>query len=650
MFWSFGDRLLRPDRSRNASGNAAGTHASSRSVGYHRARQPERDLKTLPERSRNASLSGLGHSYPEVSQVFTPDRFIPHFVGRPRRARDLRPAPPRRRLAGGHFERVRAGLPALCAIGIAAALGWMVAGGTLPSIEMPFGRPDPAMVAGSRGTPVHVDSSPAGAQVRIDGKGFGETPLDTRLSPGRHTLSLQHPDALDDDQILQVADTGAGVDVGLWRRRPDVVPLRPVYPGAPLLDARFLDDGQIALLVGIPSQVHGPYTGRELWRLDPATGHLSRVDMPETEMSVPRMVLSPDGDQVAYVTPSSSPSVTVTGWTTGSSGATPGSQQSDAESVWLAPLDGSQQPRRIFELPSSSPLATVRPEHAVDLVWTPDGTRLVVISRQTGPPVRARVFLLDVGSGVDGNSHPAATELVLLPAEVVPDSAVPDPRGRWLALVTRAAVAPGGNNLLNLCVLELQPAGMFRNVADLGPGGSPPVSAPVAWPPAAEPDARDRLIFVGSAPAASLGAGPFGIFGALRPSAPPSGMFMADLEASGLQGSQPRRLGATINNFGLVWRFETTLYGFARQDDGSLTLHSIDPTSGAVHDLGVRLLAGAAQSGAGLSVRWDTRHGYALLLAHAPVGAAAEASGDGGPLQAWLVSFVSSRAQPGLTH
>ena len=39
---------------------------------------------------------------------------------------------------------------------------------------------------------------------------------------------------------------------------------------------------------------------------------------------------------------------------------------------------------------------------------------------------------------------------MLLPADVLPGSSVPDPTGRWLGLVTRAAVAPGGTDLLNL--------------------------------------------------------------------------------------------------------------------------------------------------------------------------------------------------------
>ena len=83
---------------------------------------------------------------------------------------------------------------------------------------------------------------------------LARTPLDLRLSPGQHSLSLEHPDAFEEDRALQVAEDGAVFNVALWRRHPDVVPLRPVYPGASLVDARFLDDGQVALLVGLPAQ------------------------------------------------------------------------------------------------------------------------------------------------------------------------------------------------------------------------------------------------------------------------------------------------------------------------------------------------------------------------------------------------------------
>lgn len=43
-------------------------------------------------------------------------------------------------------------------------------------------------------------------------------------------------------------------------------------------------------------------------------------------------------------------------------------------------------------------------------------------------------------------------------------------------------------------------------------------------------------------------------------------------------------------------RYQTTLLGFARQDDGTIALHSIHPASGAVRDLGARLSAGTRRA------------------------------------------------------
>ena len=79
----------------------------------------------------------------------------------------------------------------------------------------------------------------------------------------------------------------------------------------------------------------------------------------------------------------------------------------------------------MFELPSlSAPsLETGSAEHIVDILWTPDGARLVVITRQPGPPLRARMFLLNVADGPDMSSD----ALVLLPAEVLPGLPVFDP-------------------------------------------------------------------------------------------------------------------------------------------------------------------------------------------------------------------------------
>jgi hypothetical protein len=269
------------------------------------------------------------------------------------------------------------------------------------------------------------------------------------------------------------------------------------------------------------------------------------------------------------------------------------------------------------------------PERIVELVWTPRGSLLIAITRQAGPPARSRVFLLNAAASV-------ASELVLMPAEVTPASAVADPSERWLAMVTHAAVAPGAHNVLNLCVLELRPGGVFRDLADLGSVERAPSAAPVAWPPSAD-ERPDRLVFVAPAPAGpSGGGGPFDFFGALRTPASPSALFVANLEASGLEAAQPRRLGTALNTVGPVWRSPNALLSLVREDDGTLALRSVEETSGAVRDLGVRLPAGTGQ-GAGLAVRWDTSHGSALLLSRS-----SNSGSVGGPLQAWLASFTGS--------
>ena len=144
---------------------------------------------------------------------------------------------------------------------MAAVAGWLLAGGSLPSTEALFGQREQA--AGDRAAgdaPVHLDSTPSDATVRIDGAARGKTPLDTWLSPGQHALIFQHPDTLDDDQTLPVAETGAHVEVALWRRRPEVVPVRSVYPGASLVDARFLNDGQRKQEHQAPAASYGGWT------------------------------------------------------------------------------------------------------------------------------------------------------------------------------------------------------------------------------------------------------------------------------------------------------------------------------------------------------------------------------------------------------
>jgi hypothetical protein len=199
--------------------------------------------------------------------------------------------PPKARLLGGRgrrrhpwakaLERVGAVLLVLSGVSVAAVLGWLLAGGNLALPEVLVDRVAPGTAATPAGTaPIHLDSSPSHAQVNLDGTRLGWTPLDVQLSPGQHAVGLQHPDALDQDERLTVPESGAAVSFRLWRRRPDVLPLRPVYPGASLVDAHFLDDGRVALLISLPPRPGESGATRELWRLDPATGQPSRVTIP----------------------------------------------------------------------------------------------------------------------------------------------------------------------------------------------------------------------------------------------------------------------------------------------------------------------------------------------------------------------------------
>ena len=574
-------------------------------------------------------------------------RFIP--VRRGRQLHRGWPALPtaRRSLAHRYGRWGLAALALLCVLGSVAVVGWTLAGKDVTAQSL-FGQTQLVAVSSADGTLMHLDSSPAGAQVHIDGAPVGKTPLETSLTPGQHALKVQHPDALDEDRTFQVGDAGASLVVNLWGKHPDVVAIRPVYPGASLLDARFLNNGQVALVVGIGGQTNVHDFSLAVWLLDPATGQIQKLNVPGLDSGAFSPAVAPNGDQLAYVRTGSSAPVTATGWSVNAapSGA---SQMAQPDSVWVAPVVSAGQPRHVFDLPLlGGPSAGVNSEHIVDLIWTADGSRLVVITRHEGPPVRSRVFLLNIPPAGSDDPSAGSQELLSLPAEVLPGSATIDPSGGWLALIARAAAPPTGNDLLSLCVLSLRAGGAFRNLAQLGSGTAAPVVVPVAWPLDTRPE-LDRVVFVAPAPAApSASGGLFGIFGALRPAAPPSGLFAAQLEPSVLADVQPRRLGSAINNFGLIWRHQTMLYAFAPEGDGALALHSVDPASGVVTDLGVRLSIGATLSAPGLSARWDAHHGYALVLAHAPGGTSLSAPVQ--PLQAWLVSFVRSNAPADLAR
>jgi hypothetical protein len=532
----------------------------------------------------------------------------------------------------------------MMAMCFAAVAAWILTGGYQTGLPaplsdwLPLTAPIDTGVEGS--APVQVESTPSGAEVRIDGIRRGHTPASLGLSPGSHVLTLRHPNAIGAARSIDVPAEGTDLTVSLWGRQPDILPLRPVYPGTNLVDARFVADGTVALSVSLPggSLAAQPPFARELWQLDPVTGSLARLTLTDPAAGrAPLVALAPDGQKVAYLVQGSA-GISASLWP--ASGSTPvrGSASRPA-TVWLTTRDNGPPPRKLFELPHMVGTSATDTEQLVDLVWSPDSAHLVAITRLAGNPARSRVFLIDAAGAPETSDLPAGVELLLLPAEIVPASANADPTGRWLAFLAHSTTTSSAANGLTLCVLELRPSGQFRDLADLGSDQRRPTTAPVAWTTTSGDHPNSQLAFVKPVPGATPNAGGiFDLFGALRTPAPASGIFLVDLNASSVQAMQPRRLGKLTGVVAPVWRQDGALLSFVRQNDGALALRAID-SGGAVDEPGAPLPVGAIQ-GAGLAARWDTVHGRVLLLSRSTT--ATSNTAGGAPLQASLVSYIAA--------
>ena len=271
----------------------------------------------------------------------------------------------------------------------------------------------------------------------------------------------------------------------------------------------------ISLPVG-RSGLNEPTPTHEVWLLDPSTGRLAQVTLAGVDLRAAVVALAPDGREVAYVTAGAS--------RRRASGRQPEvdlwlyRKTTCPETVWIAPLDGSSAPRPMLEL--DAPVTRgfgADAEHIVDLVWTPDGTRLVAVSRQGGLP-RARGCSwcrLDQRRLWRRGSRPPSSWCC--PADIAPGATVPDPSGQWLVLMAHAAVAAGGRDVLMLCTVELRPGGTFREIADLGSAQRAPTTAAIAWAPNGPSQSAGGLALVAPVPAdTSSGSGLFDLFERLR--------------------------------------------------------------------------------------------------------------------------------------
>ncbi len=406
---------------------------------------------------------------------------------------------------------------------------------------------------------ISIASMPSGVAVLIDGKKAGRTPESFPVVAGQHQVTLQHPDLMEASSVLHIA---AGqtlqLDTILWNRTARVTDIRPPFPGSTISKATFLADGRLALDVTLP-----PGNDHQLW-LRARDGGLERIGPAGTTGP---LVVTPDGQTVAYLMPMAPASPSQDGTSGGKRLTT----------VWTVGADGHGATLR-YVLPPSA-----RSTQLTDLAWAPDGAHLLLVGagQDFSGGTRNELLWRDPVQGT-------VRTLLNLPATIVPGSYLWNPDGDRLALLTR--VGP----LQSLCLVGVQDRS-FRYLADLQSAGSTPLLfPPLAW----SPDGR-RAVYAAGVPSTPTTLG---------------GWLLGDHTASGLfttevAGATSRRLG-TILADAPVWRADGSVLALVHAN-GSVTrsVAAVDVTSGLATPVGTLPLS----SGSPAAVRWDAVHAQALI-------------------------------------
>lgn len=370
---------------------------------------------------------------------------------------------------------------------------------------------------------LRVVSVPPGASIEVDGHEVGRTPALITVAPGSHRIRLQATGYAATAYQLEIqAGEAAALDAELWLQAPRVEQLRSPLPGATIANAVFSSNGDVALLLALPSS-----TERQLWVLapnrQPRRVGPARADGP--------LAISSDGERVAYLAP-------------GQGSRAMGGR---LEELWITGPAGGQGDRA-WVLPVSA-----RDQALVDLTWAPDGQHLLVISRQQGSVGGTRIRLLWLAVG---QSEPK--EILTLPGEIVPGSYEWSPDGHRLAYLVRT---PQGTSL---CLLDTAD-GQFRYLGDVRRDDSAPLPfPPVAW----APDGRN-VAYAGLAATKTSGWWFFG-------EGPRSALFLTDVFSP-----RAHPLGAGEGQ-SPAWRTDGGVVALARaKANSSLVVRLIDQHGGA---------------------------------------------------------------------
>lgn len=418
-----------------------------------------------------------------------------------------------------------------------------------------------------------VTSMPSNVAVKVDGQRAGRTPVQLAVSPGDHRLTFRGSSVVATTaDVHAAADQTRNVQVALWLRSPAADQIRPPFPGAAIATAGFLADGRVALVVAMP-----PGDDRQLW-VRSGDGHLQALG---PTVAYGAVAPSPDGRQVAYLAPSTTPA---------SDTPTP-----SLTTLRIAASDVEQE-RELYAVARDSG------DELTDLAWSPDGGHLLLVVRHKASEgaSRTEVRWLDVRQG-------SARTLVDLPSTIVAGSFAWDPRGDRVAFLTQSGP------LVSLCVLGTTPPS-FRYLADLSQGDAKPLPfPPLAW----SPDGS-HLVYAAPVPSrpTTLGGWLFGTRSALA------------LFATRADGGASRRLGAAQAN-APVWRADGSVLTLARPSgNGPITLQSVDPSNGAAESLGTFPFPSAPT----YAVRWDPAQGQALVAQRE----------DDGVTAYWLLKFTEA--------